>query len=47
MNIDVDPWRTFGSKKADGYHAITLVGYDGDGVRVGLNHLRHLVVLFL
>ena len=27
--------------------AITLVGYDGDGVRVDLNHLRHLVVLFL
>ena len=27
--------------------AITLVGYDGGGVRVGLNHLRHLVVLFL
>ena len=29
------------------HDAITLVGYDGDGVRVGLNHLRHLVVLFL
>ena len=32
---------------ARGGNAITLAGYDGDGVRVDLNHLRHLVVLFL